>query len=307
MGIVGAQHTRYHFPAMQKLMTLIPMESVAKVWPAAKFHIDRENELAAQVGAILNRTDKYSLEKKDSSASSEPTLFHAMRDSEDLPAEEKNVERFKSEASVIAGAAGETTTKAITTVIYYLVNQPKHLQKVRAELADLQSHSQSKKYALPDLKELQQLPYLTAVIKEALRISCGFCARSARSAPFEELHYKQYTIPANTLVSTASYFVNFNEEIFPDPSTFEPERWLGEEGKSRNKYFVAFGKGSRSCQGQHLAMAELYLSLAAVLPKFDFELFQTTIEDVELKYEWIFAQAKIGSKGVRAHVKRRST
>ncbi|KAF2147767.1 putative P450 monooxygenase [Myriangium duriaei CBS 260.36] len=302
MDIVGAQHTRFHLPAVQRLMTWIPMETVAKVWPAAKFHIDRDKELEALVGQVLAHTDQYSISKRDYQTQDAPTVLHALRDSNILPAEEKNVERFKSETSVIVGAAGETTAKALSTVIFYLAQHPNHLQKVRAELSTLQPNPDE---SLPALRDVQRLPYLTACIKEALRISCGFCARSARSAPFEDLKYKQYTIPANTFVSTMSWFVNFNEDIFPNPTDFEPARWLGEEGKRRNRFFVPFGKGSRACQGQHLAWAELYLTLAAVVPKFDFDLFETTVDDVELRHDWVFAQPKVGSKGVRAHVRRR--
>jgi cytochrome P450 len=39
-----------------------------------------------------------------------------------------------------------------------------------------------------------------------------------------------------------------NEAIFPDPMTFEPERWLSEAGKGiggPEDYFIAFGRGSR--------------------------------------------------------------
>lgn len=299
MDVVGAQHMRYHFPAVQRLMTLIPMDAVAKIWFPAKFQIEREQELTAIVDRILNREDEHSMKTTDDPESA-PTLFHAMRDSDTLPTEEKNLDRFKDEASVIVGAAGETTSKSLSTVMYYLISNPIHLQKVRAELSTLQTSTE------PALRDVQQLPYLTACIKEALRISCGFCSRSARSAPLEELHYKHYTIPANTLVSTVSWFINFNEDIFPNPSGFEPERWLGEEGKSRNRYFIPFGKGSRICLGQHLAWAEIYLTLAAIIPNYDFELFETTLDDVELRHEWMFSQAKIGSKGIRAYVKRRA-
>jgi cytochrome P450 len=44
-----------------------------------------------------------------------------------------------------------------------------------------------------------------------------------------------------------------DEEIFPKPRTFDPERWIGnpktKNGQSLERYFVGFGKGTRSCLG----------------------------------------------------------
>lgn len=39
--------------------------------------------------------------------------------------------------------------------------------------------------------------------------------------------------------------------VFPSPSDFLPERWIASDGIStaEDEYFVAFGKGTRMCQG----------------------------------------------------------
>lgn len=90
-----------------------------------------------------------------------------------------------------------------------------------------------------------------------------------------------------------------------------PERWLtqGPDGQSeivRNdlkKYLVAFGHGARSCLGQSLADAELYLLATALATKVDLELYETGIEDVEIQRDWTIPQARMGSQGVRVLVK----
>lgn len=48
----------------------------------------------------------------------------------------------------------------------------------------------------------------------------------------------------------------FDPTIFPDPHDFKPERWLAQGGQLRSdldRFFVAFGKGARMCQGMKLA------------------------------------------------------
>lgn len=63
--------------------------------------------------------------------------------------------------------------------------------------------------------------------------------------------------------------VHENEDIFPDPKVFRPERWLN--STSLQRYLVPFSKGPRSCLGINLAWAELYLLVANVFRQFNFD------------------------------------
>lgn len=157
----------------------------------------------------------------------------------------------------------------------------------------------------PSLSQLEQLPYLTAIIQEALRLSYGVSTRLQR-IPHEVLQFqapdgRSWIIPAGTPVSMTSVLLHHNESIFPDSKAFSPERWL--ENPRLDKYLVAFSKGSRNCLGMNLAYAEMRLCLSSIFRKFGSEelrasglmderaakddlgvlrLFQTTIKDVEI-------------------------
>ena len=150
--------------------------------------------------------------------------------------------------------------------------------------------------------DLEKLPYLTGVILEGLRLSIGVTGRLARIAPDESLHYKQYSMPPGTPVSSTTLCVHTNETIFPDPWTFEPKRWSGKEGTERRKYLMSFGKGARGCIGINLAYAEMYLAIATAA-RFDLELFETDESDVRVKHDFHAAFPKLDSKGVRAYVR----
>jgi hypothetical protein len=160
--------------------------------------------------------------------------------------------------------------------------------------------------SIPECKILESLPYLSAVISEGLRLSYGVTTRLPRVAPTETLHYKGYAIPPGTPVSQTCYFVLMNPTIFPDPENFDPERWLDKE-KRLDKYLVSFGKGSRQCLGINLAYAELYLTTATLVSRFDFELYETSLKDVQIKHDFFVAVPDLSSKGVRVTVKERST
>lgn len=103
---------------------------------------------------------------------------------------------------------------------------------------------------------LEKLPYLTAVILEAIRLSYGIAARLPRVAPDEDLIYrgrdKTYIIPRGTAIGMSTVITHHNEEIFPDSHRFLPERWLDEKGQrrtDREKYMWSFSRGSRVCVG----------------------------------------------------------
>lgn len=127
---------------------------------------------------------------------------------------------------------------------------------------------------------------------------------------------KIYVIPRGTPMSMTSIFMHENPEIFPRPREFEPERWLdscspsssssGASSKQHqlSNYLVNFSKGTRGCLGQHLASAEIHLTLAAIFSgkRFDLELYQTTREDVDVEHDFFNPQPKKGAVGVRVFV-----
>lgn len=54
-----------------------------------------------------------------------------------------------------------------------------------------------------------------------------------------------------TPVSQSAYFVHMNPQVFPEPESFNPERWIkaAEKGQYLSRFLVAFSKGSRQCLG----------------------------------------------------------
>lgn len=123
----------------------------------------------------------------------------------------------------------------------------------------------------PSLAELEQLPYLKAVVHEGLRLSEPVTHRLTRQFPDRPLEYNGMAIPANTLVGMTSFLTHQNEDIFPNPYVFQPERWLGPDGKRLERCLVPFNRGPRSCIGMNLARTELFLIIAAVFRQVDFD------------------------------------
>lgn len=197
-------------------------------------------------------------------------------------------------------AAGSiTVTHMLKLTVFYILDNPDISQQFKRELQS----------AIPDasrpapLVQLQQLPYLTAIINEGLRMSYGVSHRLQRVKPDGSLTFHQWAIPAGTPVGMTSIFLHENPTIFPNPREFRPERWINQEGARLEKYLVPFSRGTRACIGMNLAYAEMYLSLATLFRRFDFELFETSKADVEIVHDFFNPSVKLDSKGIRVMVK----
>ncbi len=256
--------------------------------------------MKAQAQAVIDDKEKGYKEKYDS-----PTIFHELVNS-NLPAEEKSITRLMDEGITLIGAGTVTTAHVLSTTSYHILSNPHILQCLQKELQE--AIPESSHAAEAPLPQLEHLPYLTAIIKEGLRISHAIISRNQRIASNRGLQFQDWTIPPGTTVSMSSYLLHTDPAVFPEPTKFRPERWLPQD-KSRSpangsleRYLIPFGRGSRICLGMNLAYAEMYMTLASVFRRFELELYETTSEDVDVVYDFVAGMCKLDTKGVRVVV-----
>jgi cytochrome P450 len=249
-------------------------------------------------------------------ASAQQTIYHEILNS-DLPASEKSTSRLWQDAQVTVIAGTLTTASALSYALFCLLTQQDALERLKTELKT----SIPKANKVPRLAELEQLPYLTACIKEALRLSNGVSTRLQRIDPENPIVFtdkkkqKEYVLLSGTPMSMTGMLIHWDESIYPDPLKFDPDRWL--QGPSLDKYLVPFSRGTRQCVGFHLAWAELYLTLAMIFRKYGseevrfegdvgyLELFEVEwAKDVEIVADGVTPLHRPGSKGIRIKVRR---
>ncbi|OMP81355.1 Pisatin demethylase, partial [Diplodia seriata] len=110
----------------------------------------------------------------------------------------------------------------------------------------------------------QTMPYLSAVIKETLRISMANPTRLPRVVPSQGWNFESTFIPPGTIVGLSPFTLHFNPDVFPCPDEFLPERWR-EPTPEMLRDHIPFGLGSRACIARNLATVELYLGLREVV------------------------------------------
>jgi cytochrome P450 len=144
-------------------------------------------------------------------------------------------------------------------------------------------------------QDAQSLPYLSAVVKEALRISMANPTRLPHIVPHTGLTLSNITIPPGTIVGISAYSLHFNPTVFPSPHSFIPERWLPDQiAEEMGKSFFAFGAGSRACIARNLAMTELYWATERIVEGDVLNGARTPggkEEEVEI-YEWFNSSVK---------------
>ncbi|KAL2831417.1 cytochrome P450 [Aspergillus cavernicola] len=293
-----AGNTALQLPLIPKVMNALPQPWIARLEPLYALIFRMQNDLGHQI-----RDVKASIAVSNSVSKEEkPSVFSDLIKG-DLPASEKANRRLQDEAQLIIGAGLTTTGWALTVGTFYLLSNPGVLARLQRELdAAIPNYDPDHPTANLEWAELEKLPYLTAVIKEAVRLSNSTTSRNVRLLS-KPIQFHDWVIPAQTPISMTIPFMNHDDEIFPDSRSFVPERWL-DSPKTRNgspleRYFVGFGKGTRSCLGLNLAWCELYLVFASLFRFFDFTLYETDITDIELAHDFFLPFPRLDSKGVR--------
>jgi hypothetical protein len=172
-------------------------------------------------------------------------------------------------------AGSDTISATARGLLYHCLKNPETLQTLREEL-DVASSGGNLTGPLPTWIETQNLPYLNACIKEALRLSPALALPLERVVPPSGLHIGETTIPPGTIVGINPWVLHRDKRIFgSDAHEWRPERWLGEdveEVKYMERHLLSFGAGHRTCLGRHVAMLELSKMIPALVLRYDIRL-----------------------------------
>lgn len=140
--------------------------------------------------------------------------------------------------------AGIDTTGDTLCFLLWELSQPHQHKRVTRLREEIRQN--------PTGSPLDSLPYLDAVLQEALRLWAPGQQSLPRMVPAGGREVDGYFIPENTIVSCQSYTTHrYDEGVFKDAHKFIPERWLDPDKYSeRGKLFFAFGSGARTCIGR---------------------------------------------------------
>ncbi|KAI1871211.1 uncharacterized protein JN550_004656 [Neoarthrinium moseri] len=207
--------------------------------------------------------------------------------------------------NLIAGA--DTTAITIRAVFYYVLKNPDAYRKLEDEVLAAQLGE------VASFGAARALPYLEAVVREAMRMHPAVCMLLERYVPESGLSLPDGSyVPPGTAVGINPYVVGRNQLIWGDDAdVYRPERWLRghtpgtkteteESYRERLRLFNAsdltFGGGSRVCIGRSFALMEVYKIVATLVARYRIEL-------TDPRREWdVTASWFARQKGLMCHM-----
>lgn len=153
-----------------------------------------------------------------------------------LPTHVQNIQA-QTTNTVVAGS--DTVSTGVQSFLYHLLRAPDALARVRAEMAAAQAAGRCRTRVVA-YADAQQLPYLQACIKEALRVHSPIAIGLPRVAPEPAgLEIGGRHFPPGTVLSVSSWVVHLSPEIWgPDAREFNPDRWLRDDAARLDRYIL---------------------------------------------------------------------
>ncbi|KAI4659648.1 uncharacterized protein J4E79_006183 [Alternaria viburni] len=199
-----------------------------------------------------------------------------------------------AEVSIMMNAGSATTAIAMANVMYQLIKHPDIKMKLVQEIDSALEDEEEEGDGVVAYDRVKHLPYLRACLDESLRLFPPTPHGLPRQTPAEGVNILGDYIPGGVSVAMSAYVAHRQESVFPHADKFIPARWLGEEGKALQPYFLAFSAGARGCIGRNISYLEQTVVLASVLRRYDFALSSPNWELQRLEtMNWILGEMPV--------------
>lgn len=220
-----------------------------------------------QAKQTLDRVIQQHIQAQQSTAGNEGldllTMLRLARDPEH-PDQGLSTQELHDQTMVMFQAGHETTATAMTWWSGLIARHPDVAERIHAEV-DTVLRSQA-----PTPTTLQQLPWLQASLKEALRLYPPAAILFTRRA-IKDLQVGPWTVPQGHLIAFTPYVIQRDPRWFESPNDFKPERFLPSAPEIPRSAWMPFGTGPRVCIGQHFGLLEMGLIAAMLMQRFRLE------------------------------------
>ncbi|KAJ7044390.1 cytochrome P450 [Mycena alexandri] len=186
-------------------------------------------------------------------------------DDSKIEEKEEREPMVKASAANLYGAGADTTVSALGTFVLAMIANPEAQKKAQAEIDSVVGIGH-----LPDFTDEAATPYISAIVKEVLRWRNVTPIAIPHYLTVED-EYRGYRIPAHSVVIGNAWAILHDKDMYPDPHSFKPERFLldGKLNPAIRDPDAAFGFGRRICPGRNMATSSLWITIASVLSTFN--------------------------------------
>jgi cytochrome P450 len=185
-------------------------------------------------------------------------------------------------------AGTDSTGTVLSKLIWHLARSPEVYERLREEVLQADAQDPSRSY------NPQSLKYLHAIVLEGLRLGMSTPTRFPRVVPKGGWSFAGYYLPEGRQVGCQPHTLHYDPSVFPEPFTFQPERWLDSPTAEMQRNWIPFLLGQRGCLARNLAQLELQLALQAIVRE-DLLKGATACEKSIEIYEW-FSSKVVGDR-----------
>ncbi|KAG9098046.1 hypothetical protein FRC07_010696 [Ceratobasidium sp. 392] len=208
---------------------------------------------------IIEDRRKHPIEKKD--------LLNAMLQGKDsVTGQGLTDKNIQAQMLTFLIAGHETTSGMLAFAMTHILSNPKVYAQVRQEVDTVLGKEPMKP------EHLSKLPYITAVLRESLRVTPSISQFVVTPYKDEVIGNGKYFIKKGAIVLVLAAAIGKDPEVWgEDADEFKPERMLdGKFEAMPPKSWIPFGSGARACIGRPFAWQEGLMCLATIFQKFDF-------------------------------------
>lgn len=214
----------------------------------------RIGQLGHEIDAVLY---EQIAQRKAAAQNGRTDIMAMLIEARDEDGQPMSDQELRDEMITMLLAGHETTATSLSWVAHRLLQNPDVLEKVRAELQRVVGGGPIR------AEHIAELEYLDATIKETARLNpivpvvVRYLEQPTRIGAYE--------IPADCVAAPCIYLTHRRPELWPEPETFNPDRFVG---KRVDPYtFFPFGGGVRHCLGAAFATYEMKIVLAQMLSR----------------------------------------
>ncbi|MEV6731001.1 cytochrome P450 [Streptomyces sp. NPDC051364] len=239
--------------------------NIPRTWPTPG-----NKRAAAAMDELYAVCDKIIAERRSGATAGGEDLLSLLAAATSTDDGEFDAAELRDQVLIFLLAGHETTATSLAFSLHLLARHPEQQARAREEISRVLGDR------TPEAADLDRLPYLTQVLKEAMRLYPAAPVIGRSSVAATEVDGR--TIPAGSDVILAPWVTHRHPRYWPDPDRFDPDRFTPEAEAGRPRYaWFPFGGGPRACIGQHFSMLESVIALAMILRAYGFEAVDTDI------------------------------
>ncbi|KAF9235270.1 cytochrome P450 [Melanogaster broomeanus] len=253
--------------------------------------IKRKGALARpSAKACLEQTFLFAVERKESGSTGPAMVLDALLKKDAANASEEDMQALKEAAGTAFGdclpKSPTSTTKSASALMTFFLSMllfPEVQEKAQAQIDAVVGLDR-----VPTIEDRPSLTYIDAILRETLRWS-PVLPLSIPTTTIESDVYQGYYIPKGAIIMTNLWAMAHDEEKYPKPFDFIPERFLDEDGNLTQDDVVniGYGFGRRICVGRHFADPSLWTAMVSILATFKISRAKDHDgRDVYFKPEW---------------------